>query len=341
MDRIHPSGDIRLRYEKDASRGNGNDNRHRARARLRFGVGVDVTDEVMAGFRVRTGNSQDPKSPHQTFGNEFNSWEFSLDRAYVKYSPGWAEGAWVEGGKMANPFKTNPVYGELVWDADVNPEGGQVGYRWSQNGFAVGGATGIWVLDNNNGNNATILPIQGYAEVKEGDVKVTAAVALYKYSDMNSTGVGGLVGNARGNTIAGGVYASRFTILNSFVSVDYTGLSVPITVVAELINNLGANRDSESMGWAVGAKTKFPLCGRTHKLFYQYQKIEADAVYNATAQDDFQSRASNFTGHIAGIDWSLTKAVSFRTWALFERDRNFDGGTHSNQRIRGDFNFKF
>lgn len=348
MDRLHPSGDMRLRYERDGSRGGGKDTRHRPRARLRFGLGIDISEEVMAGLRLRTGNSSDANSPHQTFGNEFNSWEFSLDRAYLRYSPKWAEGAWIEGGKMASPFKTNPVYGELVWDADINPEGGQAGYRWSNDGLALGVATGIWVLNidgsGDNSSTATIFPVQAYAECTcVDDLKVTTAVAFYKYGDLGGGGVRDAPTSTshRVDPISG-KYESDFEVLDAFSSITYTGLALPITAVGELIYNFGAERDSEASGWAVGGSTKVPLAGKKHRVFYQFQNIKKDALYAPNAQDDFQSRRTHMKGHIAGVDWQLTKAVKLRTWGLFETDRG-DGsnGTHSKNRLRVDINVKF
>ena len=47
------------------------------------------------------------------------------------------------------------------------------------------------------------------------------------------------------------------------------------------------------MGWAVGAKTKLTLMDRKHKVFYQYQDIQADSLFPPMGQDDFQSRASH------------------------------------------------
>ena len=55
------------------------------------------------------------------------------------------------------------------------------------------------------------------------------------------------------------------------------------------------------MGWAVGAKTKLTLMDRKHKVFYQYQDIQADSLFSPMGQDDFQSRASHLKGHIVAI----------------------------------------
>ena len=80
---------------------------------------------------------------------------------------------------------------------------------------------------------------------------------------------------------------------------------------------------------------------RKHKVFYQYQDIQADSLFSPMGQDDFQSRASHLKGHIVGIDWAITKGVKIRTWDLFETNRGTNSGTKSNQRVRVYVNVKF
>jgi hypothetical protein len=345
-DRIHPSGDMRLRYEWDGGRFSGLDSRHRARARFRLGAKFDVTDELLAAFRVRTGNADIPNSPHQTFGNHFDSWEIAIDRAYLRWEPDWAKGGWVEGGKMPDRFKTNPVYSELVWDSDINPEGGQLGYDWRREGLALGATTGIWLLNLFNAETAKVFPIQGYGEYKiNDDLKVTAVVGYHGYYDMGagfannqiSYALGAL--NRRNVVDVSGNFVSDFRILDTFGTITYAGLPVTLTVVGEYIYNAGA-RNAADTGWAVGANGKTTIRGYKFVFTYQYQSIEADALFTPMAQDDFQLLASNFTGHIAGIDWGITKGVMIRTWALFQERIVGSDGTH-NKRVRVDLNVKF
>jgi hypothetical protein len=50
-------------------------------------------------------------------------------------------------------------------------------------------------------------------------------------------------------------------------------------------------------------------------------RVDADAVFNPLIEDDFQSLASNFKGHIARIDWGITKGVKIRTWERFQKPK--------------------
>ena len=347
-DRFHVSADGRLRYEYDGGRIGGADTRHRGRARFRFGGTVDVTDEIRGGLRIRTGNSDNPNSPHQNFGSMFDSWEIALDRAFLTYEPEWAKGAWIQGGKFPNAFKTNPVYGELVWDADVNPEGGQLGYGWSQNGFSVGGSTGIWVLNLSGSETATIFPVQGHAEFKfNDDLKAAVAFGYYGYYNMDHGGAetaSSFPQNSNATYPAAfgptaGEFISRFRVIDTFASVTYAGLPVSLTLVGEVIYNAGA-RNGRDAGWAVGVNALVPLCERKHRVFYQFQYIEQEALFSPMGQDDFQSLASNYRGHIVGVDWAITKGVKIRTWGLFQ-EQMLGGGDRLNARVRADINVKF
>ena len=78
-DRIHAFGDMRLRYEHDGRRDA--ENRNRYRTRFRIGAEVDLGDDFTTGFRIRTGNPDDPRSPHHNFGDMLDSLAFNLDRA--------------------------------------------------------------------------------------------------------------------------------------------------------------------------------------------------------------------------------------------------------------------
>ena len=128
-------GDFRLRYEGDFDLEEQPD-RHRARIRFRLGANYEVVDDLLIGARIVTGDRGDPNSPHVTLGDGFKDFEISLDRAFASYRPGWFEGSSLTAGKLAHPFDRNPVYGELVWDADVQPEGIVGGYSTGVSRFS-------------------------------------------------------------------------------------------------------------------------------------------------------------------------------------------------------------
>ncbi|MDB6152704.1 MAG: hypothetical protein JWL90_1157 [Chthoniobacteraceae bacterium] len=127
-------GDLRLRYQYDNKDGQldplpvgvhsdrnekdrspNSNQRSRWRFRLRLNAEARLTENFAAGVELQT--SQNSDSANQTFENGFNDYGIFISRAYVSWMP--TDWLTVVGGKFANPFYTT----DLVWDADINPNG--------------------------------------------------------------------------------------------------------------------------------------------------------------------------------------------------------------------------
>ncbi|MBK8815276.1 MAG: putative porin [Methylococcaceae bacterium] len=178
VNRFKLSGDMRLRYQNDfmasdnaPTDGQGNpylnfpainsagglnntlpenlflntkEDRQRFRARVRLGIDAKVTDNLLAGVRLASGNLPDPVSTNQMMGNTGSQYEFNLDRAFLKYDAVDDENfKWLTltGGRIANPWYVGGGEftggSELVWDTDLSFEGFAATGRYS-----LGSATG-------------------------------------------------------------------------------------------------------------------------------------------------------------------------------------------------------
>ena len=114
------------------------EDRQRMRIRARLGIDVDVADDLVAGFRLATGNTTNPVTTNQTLGTTLNKQNFLLDRAFLDYRPAeWVE-VWL--GRFANPWLNT----DLVWDDDINFDGVAARFRGNLTKdlslFATGGA---------------------------------------------------------------------------------------------------------------------------------------------------------------------------------------------------------
>ncbi len=116
------SGDMRLREQFETQRtiavpGTASVANERERVRLRFRLNGDLKLQSGwgAGFSLQTAQNAD--SANQTLDNIGTNYGIYLARAYVSYQPSlnW----FFTGGKFKNPFFTT----DLVWDADINPQG--------------------------------------------------------------------------------------------------------------------------------------------------------------------------------------------------------------------------
>ncbi len=294
--------------------------RHRQRLRFRFGANFQVADNVTVGTRLRS-DSGDQNNPHFDIGNNFNNIALSLDRAFMKYDPTWADIS-MTFGKFGNPMKTNPVYGELVWDADVQPEGialgGQLGRaEWSLGQYAL--------TENSAGSTEDkwMTALQVSNEIDKG---FAYSVGYYFYGDHDPA-------NGVEPIVNGGVDAGNYGVLDAVIShkMNDTVFS------AEYIENLRADDGIDATGWALGVATG-STASTSGKFYGQYQVVEGGAVFTPYAQDDFNTRA-NFNGVVMGWKRDLSKRVGLNVWVLTSEPEatNADADT----RFRIDFNIKF
>ena len=349
LDNLDVYGDVRLRHETD-NNADSRPTRNRERVRFRLGAIYNLSDELVFGARMLTGNEEDPRSSHQNLGNTFNSFDISLDRLYVTYRPEKVPDLWITAGKFAHPFRSNPVYGELVWDADVQPEGISAGYTlateemkvFDRVDFAIGE---YLILQQNELDEASAFVVQVSGEkALTSNLDLLTIISWYRYSDL--TPDGGLAFRLKnsGNAIRGDEFLSRFSILNPIVAMTYKGLPKPLTFSGEYIFNTRAARN-DGEGWALGLSYGETRKAKDWRAYYQYQYIERDAVMSALSQDDF-TLATNFQGHVMGVQYQFTDVVGINVWTLFSERLSSDSffsanGGDDQWRFRIDLNIKF
>ncbi len=134
LSRFTFSGDLRVRMEGFYQDHGPNANaRTRERFRLRFGAQMKISDELLAGIRLASGDANDPISTNETLTNIFTRKPVSIDHAYITITPkesiGLGDWAWspisITAGKFANQFfKPRAVMSsEMIFDDDLSPEG--------------------------------------------------------------------------------------------------------------------------------------------------------------------------------------------------------------------------
>lgn len=353
-DRLTFSGDFRLRHESSINQDTSRD-RHRERVRLRVGGTYQVADELLFGARLVTGDPDDPGSVNQTLGNVFDSFEFTLDRAYLTYTPDWSPKSWATAGKFAYPLIRNPVYGRLIWDSDIQPEGLVLGHAFENLGRLeeLRIVLSEFLVDERAGaDDALAFVLQGAGQIAIAENwKANAALSYFLYSGIDTAGDPGFaISDNAGNALFDSDgdlipdrFVSDFEIINPMVAVTWDGWKMPLTISAEYIKNFEANIANDQ-GWAVGAALGATKDKGDWRVYYQYQLVEQDAVLSAVAQDEFLFK-TNFRGHVFGAQYQLTKQIQLHTWALVaERDEPIAalGQTGQSQwKLRGDFLVRF
>jgi hypothetical protein len=121
-------GDGRLRFDAYGQHfqynAGGNSVNDRLRYRLRFGLLYTYSDQLSAGFELRSGTADD--TANQTMGGMFTDSSINVSKIFVQYKP--VDFATLIAGKFANPLYTTT---DEVWSNDLTPEGGAETLSWT------------------------------------------------------------------------------------------------------------------------------------------------------------------------------------------------------------------
>jgi hypothetical protein len=311
------SGDFRGRFEENNAENKAYFTRDRYRYRVRFGVTASMIDNFDVGLRLSSGNPQTnpggtlvggaPITANTDLASLESRKFIWVDLAYAKWTPimnaDWTVSATI--GKMENPF----LLSNMIWDYDINPEGGafQIAYNPTDK-QTVRGVGAFFVLDELNQGVGAVPSInprhdpfvyggQLLLESKwtpkiDTSLGVSAFAIGYNKSLSSSVQPFYNSGNSRstGATTTGvllynyrpiiGTAAATYT-LESF---PYYSGRFPLKVMGEFMDNPGA--PSNNQAYRVGVTLGKAGHKKTWEINYRYQRLEADAWFDALVDDD-------------------------------------------------------
>lgn len=311
------------------------------RLQLRLGMEAQIADWIAAGLRISTGSNANPGSAMQTLGNTLNRYNFAVDRAFLKLDPySWATASV---GRIPNPF----FHTDLVWDADLNFEGGALTFKPS---FGPGRGPfltlGAFPLETPDCTNAGQIPDcsrkkwiyggqVGMQSAFRGDGSVKVGLAIYDFQNIAGTlndptlttssraGIPKYMqkGNTLFNVVTNGgspLYglASDFTELNLTASVDFADFDpVRINLTGDFVKNIGYNAD----------KIRERTAGTTPIV-----TGPAGSEYSPRTKG-YQARLTVGSAQIARLgDWQVSGAYKY-----LERDAVVDGLTDQDFHLGG------
>lgn len=348
---LQPYGDLRIRAEQDYF---GHSNRFRGRLRLRGGVGAVISPSVKVNVRlVTTSNPDNPNTPYADFTGGFNQIQLVIDRAYLHWQPEkWNRfGLWL--GKMPNVFANSGVFSELTWDDDVQPEGMAV----TLSNIEAGGSSrinfngGIFELSQflSSETRQWMQTAQlSFVSTMKSGLKLSLASGLYHFSNVEGVELTDLsfdenAGNSivqfweveGTDSILTSRYATGFSVIDNVALFTVPAFHKPLDLKCQFILNPAAKSDNSglALGFSWGSLSE----AGQWRLYYQFQRIEQDAVFSPFVQDDFL-RQTNFKGHVFGIARAFDSKISLHFWGLVSQSLVADSTTQS--RFRVDLNVK-
>jgi hypothetical protein len=345
LDMLTPFGDLRIRQEGFYEEGLIANNRFRLRARL--GLLVNPNNEVQAGFRLASGNANDPISTNQTFTTEFTRKPFNLDWAYLTLKPMQTLGLdrqWfsVTGGKFpVTAYRTS----ELVWDDDLSPEGFWEGFNAvdSKEGFLRTLKLNAfqWTVDQvRAGADPYMFGWQGVFDTSFGaTASWMGSLADYYYVNMNEVAQNAL--NPKSSNFDSSLsnsndmlpsptapvkYKYGFNILNVNSDLDFTnpfGIGVPAGGFFDFAYNTQAATRNVGVYVGVGIGKTFRdwYHDTLNKqgdwgMSYTWVHVEKDAVLSIFSYSDFVYLQQDTPGYLQGST-NVTGSILRFDYALF------------------------
>jgi polyhydroxyalkanoate synthesis regulator phasin len=342
LQNIKLKGDLRVRYQWD---GNSSAiDRHRGRVRYRLGLEAKVNPKLSVTAGLASGGS-DPRSTNQTFSDSFDTGDIRLDYAMAQ----WHAAPWaaVRMGKLAGVRKQVMAPTDLLWDSDINPEGGSLllskDVTKNLNLFMN---TGLWVLDESSSvnNDPYMAVVQPGFKVKFpeidfiGEPSLKMATAFYSISNESR-----ISDHSSGtNTKDGGVLRYQYDSISPSLELSLKnpfGAIVPYAALfAEGIHNPDPKDDNN--GFAVGLKfgdSKISDWGNW-QLQYLFRRLERDAWLDIFPDSDAFGGRTDVKGHEVVLKYGLGKNTSIGIdWYSMSRIQ----GSGTNNIVQVDWSIKF
>lgn len=314
-------GDFRLRYQMDHTKKQSStattDDQHRARIRARLGVEGKASEKLKVGLGFATGKADDEtidkdtaRSTNQTLGNGFSKHTLQLDYAYAEY----AALPWMTliGGKFKNPF-WEP--GDLIWDSDINPEGGAAIFtkRLNQKTELFFNAAGLVLEESSDHENDPTLAVGqlGGNFVMNNKVSIRGAVSYYDTIAAVGKALDGTTStNSTSNSLLKYDYnwfapAVEIKILEPLSSI---GLNLPyMALFGEYVNNIASGVRDRNTGYMLGVKfgaEKVQQRG-DWQLKYNFSKYGKDAFLDILPDSDRYGGNTGVKAHEAALEIGL------------------------------------
>jgi len=336
---IKLKGDLRYRHEMIDNEGSDARHRHRIRARLEiFGAANDYTT---VGIQLATG-SDDPVSTNQTLDNGFSTKGINLDLAYLQMIPKWEPDLSLTAGKFKNLFY-KPGSSELLWDSDMNPEGGLAEYtkNFEDYSFTLI-AAGLWIDERSSDKDSWMAAGQAILKyhIVENTTDIALGAGMFDY--VNAMGFEPFFDPTEpmGNSVdANGLYINDYELLELFVEGSHKFDGFPVSAMFDFVNNTAA--DSLDTGWLAGIRINKAKDPGSWAFRYIYREVEKDAVIGTFTDSDFRGGGTDAKGHEIGGSYQLAKNSTLNlTYFINEIGLELDDPIDF-KRLQADLQLKF
>jgi len=303
LEALEVYGDFLLRYESNLNESD-SPRRDRAVMRGRLGADYQLTNRIVVGGLLETGDPDDPNSGYATVSEFANDFQLSLSRIFVTAE--WGD-VTVYGGKFTKPFEST----DLLWDGDVNPTGVAVRWHRTINEHLSLDTSGLYFIVDESAGGPDSDMFGGQATVTTNwgkELTTWLSIAYYDY-ELGSV-EGADAGDFRSNLLdSSGAYLSDYDLIDVIAGGTFRGFADdwPVSLVGDYVLNTGAAVDGDSafkLALSAGSANE---PGKS-KFSAFYSEAEVDAVLAAFSNDNFEL-GSNYRAAGLGVEHMLHDRV--------------------------------
>lgn len=337
-------GDVGYRFETIDEEGVAD--RERDRIRVRLGLESKVADDLMTEIGISSGGAN-PVLAYQTLGDGFGRDEFRLSHAYLQWKA--IDDVTLTGGKMRNPFLD---FGNLLWDADVAPEGAAIqATRTVADAELLAAAGYLWLQERGTRDDSRLHAGQVGVKFPLGDVvSLLAGGSYYGFDNMkgfdvldwenknnaygNSTVLGSVVG-----AVTNKAYATEFRVVEGFARLARRE-GIPVELFGQYAINLAA--DSLETAYLGGVTFGKAVGPKGAEVGYVYRRVEMDASPGFMADSETWGGGSDGRGHRVFARCQLTKSVQFcANYFVSEKPIADEAKTHDYDKFNAEVAVRF
>ncbi len=346
-------GDFRLRYQYERKETDA-DARSRGRIRYRLGLETTPNDQTKVGFGIASG-ADDPRSTNQTFTDTFERPDVRMDLAYAEYAPMESVNLKLIGGIFP---RSNYLWAptDLLWDGDINPQGGAAHWEQTLGQWTPYLNTGVLVIDEiSSTSNDKVDPFlyytQGGIKFKRGDWSVNLAGIYYGFNGLKGSCPDWSAATNTGITSASSgscTGALRHDYDSAGVSAELA-LATPFEIDAvpeagifgDFINNMDGNEVDNRAGWSLGARLgdKKVVSNGQWQLKYIFANLGKDAFVDFTPDSDRYAGKTDVRSHEGIFEYGINKNVSMGL--DYYQSSRIKAAKASEHLIQADVNMKF
>lgn len=321
-DKLEIKGDLRLRHQTNEE--TANSNRDRQRMRLRLGMNYTVNPMLAVKTQFATGGAEQT-STNQTLDSLSKPKGIFLDLAYLELKPlpgAHADTLVVSGGRLKNPL-WQTYSSDLVWDADLNPEGLGENVKLSLAGFGRVFVNALqWVVNEKKkvahtgalaGNRPQyVFSTQaGVVIPAPMDSRFTLAGSIHDWVNETDRAFGDGITTTNSNTAEKLTNDFRVVHIDAEWFTTLPGLDLPLSIQGAFVkntahrDNLFANNDKRDTGHQVGAILGSASNPNTWEIAFFNKSVDQDAVVSDASDSDLPG--TNREGNIFWVAYAPWK----------------------------------